>query len=111
MIYHKTSAGTLFRCDTCKLIHLEFNNLNINFKDKESYYEFVDYINKIDGRKIESQNSNSPYSRKIFIPIGSGGCNFLLNSRELEELRYLCIRDLERPTIRLSKLAIECGLN
>ncbi len=111
MIYHKTSTGTLFRCDSCKQIHLEFNNLNINFRDKTSYYEFVDYIHKIDGQKIEDQNNDLPYTRKIFIPIGAGGCNFLLNTKELEELKHLCIRNLERLTVRLSKLAIECGLN
>ncbi len=111
MIYNKTDVGKVFQCTSCNRIHLEFNNLNINFKDKENYYEFVDFIHQLDGAKIEEQNNGSPYSRKIFIPIGSGGCNFLLNSYELENLKQLCIRILEPPTVRLSKLVMEYGLN
>lgn len=111
MIYNRTSNGSLFKCDSCQSIHLEFNNMNINFSNEEKYYQFAEYIHELDGAEVVRLNRNSPYQRKIVIPIGGGGCNFILHQGELEDLKRLCIRSLRRGVVNISKLEIDFSLN
>lgn len=110
-IYNKTSNGSVFKCATCSSIHLEFNNLNINFSTEEKYQQFVEYIHEIDVDSAERTNASLPYQRKIAIPIGGGGCNFVLHSGELEDLKRLCISRLGTGIVNLSALEIDFSLN
>lgn len=87
-IFNETENGKVFKCSKCNAIHIEFNNLNFNFSEKQ-YKHFVDYILKLDADEWEYKNRNSHYRRKILIPIGHSNVNVLLNKKELQELKYL----------------------
>ncbi|PKQ63765.1 hypothetical protein BZG02_06975 [Labilibaculum filiforme] len=111
MIYNRISNGSLFRCDSCKLIHLEFNNININFPSEEKYQQFAEYIHELDIEKVVQKNAHSPYHRKIIIPINGGACNYILHAGELSDLKRLCIRQLNNQFPSDAKLEIDFSLN
>ncbi|WP_321281794.1 DUF6686 family protein [Marinifilum fragile] len=111
MIYNRTSNGCLFKCDSCQSIHMEFNNMNINFSSKDKYYQFAEYLHDINIAAAVKQNAHSPYQRKIVIPIGSGSCNFMLHPGELEDLKRLCLLRLDTNILNMSKLEIDFSLN
>lgn len=90
---------------------MEFNNMNINFSSKDKYYQFAEYLHDINIAAAVKQNAHSPYQRKIVIPIGSGGCNFMLHPGELEDLKRLCLLRLDTNIINISKLEIDFSLN
>ena len=87
-VSNKTENGKVFKCSKCDAIHIEFNNLNFNFSEKQ-YKHFANYILKLDGNEWEYKNRNSHYRRKIIIPIGHKNVNILLNNAELQELKQL----------------------
>lgn len=111
MIYNKTSEGSIFKCEECKSIHIEFHNLNINFSSEEKYTEFAKHIHNIDGEKWASLNTSTPYKRKIMIPIGTGNCNFILHPGELENLKNLCQLNLFDSKFHFTKELLEYCLN
>lgn len=87
-IISQTENGKIFRCSGCNQIHVEFNNLNFNFNDKE-FQNFSDFIKQINDHYIEHQNKDAIYRRKIIIPLGYKNLNVLLNKNELFELKQL----------------------
>lgn len=87
-IIKRTKNGLLFYCNSCNLIHLEFKNLNFNFSEKQMD-QFTDYIQKLNAKEWEELNKNSPFKRKIVVPISHDSFNFLLNGKELLELQKL----------------------
>ncbi|WP_372750969.1 DUF6686 family protein [Labilibaculum sp.] len=111
MIYNRTSNGTLFKCDSCNAIHLEFNNLNINFSNASKYHEYATFLHQLNADEWISVNKDTPYQRKIMIPLGKGNINFMLHAGELEDLKRLCIRRLGSNQIRLQELKIDYSLN
>ncbi|MGQ1910972.1 DUF6686 family protein [Marinifilum sp. RC60d5] len=111
MVYNKTSNGSVFKCDSYQSIHLEFNNININFSNEIKYHQFADYVHDINIEQTEKENENSPYHRKIMIPIGSGACNFIMHGGELEDLKRLCIQRLNDNILSFTKLEIDFSLN
>ena len=111
MVYNRTSNGSLFRCEKCQSIHLEFNNLNINFSNPNNYHEFAKYLHQINADEWVRINKDSPYHRKIVIPLGNGNANFMLHAGELEDLKRLCIKSLTQNLIHISQLNIDYSLN
>lgn len=87
-IINKTLYGTVFTCSRCEKIHVEFNNINFNFTEKE-YRQFVRYLNELDGSYWEEKNKNSLFRRKIRIPFSGTSLCLMLNSEELSSLRSL----------------------
>lgn len=85
---NKTTHGKVFKCYTCKKIHIEYKNLNFNFEEEE-YEEFATYIQDLDGEKWEEMNKNQIYTRKIIISIRHKTFNIMLHNYELEELKEL----------------------
>ena len=84
----KTKNGQIYKCPNCNKIHVEFNNLNFNFSQKQ-FDKFTEYILNLNGTKWEEKNKASFYQRKIIIPIGHNSFNVLLNNSELIELKQL----------------------
>lgn len=111
MIYNRTSNGSLFKCDDCNSIHLEFNNLNINFSNSTKYEEFARFLHQLNADEWVEINKNTPYQRKIMIPLGTGNLNFILHAGELEDLKRLCIKNLEPDIIQFKELLIDYCLN
>lgn len=95
-------------------MHIEFKNLNFNFKEEE-YWKFYSYIKNIDGNFCEDKNGNSNFTRKIILPVGSGNFNALLNKEELEEFK--CLLSFQKntapyqKTIKAGKLEFSSILN
>jgi hypothetical protein len=85
--------------------------MNINFSTRDKYYQFAEYLHSIDINEALRQNAHSPYQRKIVIPIGGGGCNFMLHPGELEDLKRLCLLHLDKSILNVSKLEIDFSLN
>lgn len=85
-IINKTNCGLVFRCNQCKKIHIEFNNINLNFTEDE-YERFSDYIHHLDGQYWEEMNVDSLFRRKIRIPINATPICLMLT---VDELSALC---------------------
>lgn len=96
---NQTENGKIFRCSSSNKIHIEYKNLNLNFNDKE-YEFFVNYFKELDGQYWEGINSNSPYRRRIIVPIRHKNVNILLNNTELQELRKL----FSKPIIKKQEM-------
>jgi hypothetical protein len=87
-IINETKNGLLFFCTGCKRIHLEYKNINLNFT-KSQLHEFHENIHQLDGPSWEHVNQNSPFKRKIVLPLDTSTFNFLVNMAELIELKQL----------------------
>lgn len=113
IVNHRTENGRIFRCSSCNKIHIEFNNLNLNFTDEE-FQHFSQYILSIDGIEWTHRNRNLKYNRKIVLQLfNNSSANILLNIAELEEFKSLILNksitgnsinlintiDLETPAI------------
>lgn len=85
----KTENGHVFLCPTCNLIHLEYKNLNYNFRNEREYLHFADYFLKLDGEYWEQLNNSIYFKRKIIVPGGFHNFNILLTNEELLELKEL----------------------
>ena len=87
-VLSKTQNGKIYLCYKCKKIHIEYKNLNFNFS-KKGFDSFADYIESLDGEYWEEQNKDTPFSKKILIPVGHQNLNILLSAVELAELKEL----------------------
>lgn len=110
----ETPNGKIFKCEKCDAIHVEYKNLNFNFKEGD-FWKFADYIRNLDGEEWVLRNSTSNFKRKIIIPVGSQFFNVLLDSKELRELRSLLNfkkdRDYFQQTIKAGALEFTSHLN
>ena len=84
----ETQNGKIFKCEKCNAVHVEYKNLNFNFKEQD-FWKFAEYIQNLDGEEWTMRNSTSNFKRKIIIPVGSQIFNALLDVKELSELRSL----------------------
>lgn len=114
IIISKTSNGKIFKCSKCNAIHIEFKNLNFNLNEIE-FKRFAHYIQKLDGEEWEAKNKHSLFSKKIFLPVGSGYFNAIFNNDEFNEFKRLlsckkeCQSDWEIMNLR--KLKFNTVLN
>jgi hypothetical protein len=97
-VINRTPNGLVYYCSGCKLIHIEFKNLNFNFTKREMK-TFIKYMRNVKGEEWEERNKHSPFDRKIVIPITDDNFNFLLNSIELSEFQELLNIEIEHPLI------------
>jgi hypothetical protein len=109
-IINRTTNGTVFRCNKCEKLHIEFNNLNFNFTSSEYEY-FVDFFRRLDEDFWESINTRSVYKRKIIVPIQHRNFMILMNSREVKEMKVLL--GIEKPELKKCTQALtsEIGIN
>ncbi len=91
-----STNGQVFKCESCKAIHIEYKNINLNFSEKQFKY-FVEHLNTLDGKSIEKKYAHSPYNRKIAIATTHKAVNILLNNEELEELKLLLSHFNKKP--------------
>ena len=110
----ETRNGKIFKCAKCDAIHVEYKNLNFNFKEKD-FWKFAQYIQNLDGEEWTLRNRTSNFKRKIIIPVGSQVFNALLNLDEIKEFKQLL--GFKRKylhfteVIEASKLEFEMHLN
>lgn len=87
-ILNRTSNGILLFCQHRDMYQLLFNNLIFDFNSVEMT-SFSNYLNQIDVDYWENEYQNSIYEKRIPIPSLQSNFLIMLNSKELEELRFL----------------------
>ncbi len=92
-VIRRTKNGIVFICSMCNMIHFEYKNLNFNFESEKTYRSFANYFLNLDGKFWEEQNKGSHFRRKIVVPIDRKNLLFLLNNKELLELKHLFSKD------------------
>lgn len=90
-VISKTENGHIFICAKCDMFHIEYKNLNFNFKNRKDYQSFANYFIKLKGEHWEGLNKEAHFKRKIIVPIGHKNFNVLLNNEELLELKQLFV--------------------
>ena len=60
----ETQNGKIFKCAKCDAIHVEYKNLNFNFKE-EDFWKFAHYLQNLDGEEWTLRNKTSNFKRKI----------------------------------------------
>ncbi|MCX7987786.1 MAG: hypothetical protein N2662_12685 [Bacteroidales bacterium] len=84
----ETQHGLILKCYTCNKIHLEYNNIYIDFEE-EGFYQFCQYFNDLNPTFWEEVNRKSILRRRIIVPVGHQSIHLLFNSQEVEELKLL----------------------
>lgn len=84
----KTKSGEFSFCKTCKIFHLEFNNLYFEFTPKQ-YHTFKKYILALDCQFWERKYECACLKRKIPIPSQQENLILMFNRYEIEEMRAL----------------------
>lgn len=56
--------GSVFYCLGCEMIQIEFGNLLIELKHDE-FLKFKSFLQQSDFKKVELENQNLPYNRKL----------------------------------------------
>ena len=97
-VINRTPNGLMFYCGGCKLVHIEYKNLNFNFTN-DQLQKFSQYIFDLKGEEWEIKNEYSPFRRKIVVPISHDPFNFLLNMQELNELKTLLQKPKNNPSV------------
>ncbi len=87
-ILNRTSNGILLFCEHRAMYQLLFNNLIFDFSSIEMT-SFTNYLDQLDGDYWENEYRNSIYEKRIPIPSLQSNFLIMLNSKELEELRFL----------------------
>ena len=87
-ILNRTSNGLLIFCQDRDMYQLFFNNIIFDFTELEMT-SFSNYIEQIDEQYWENEYKNSIYDKKIPIPSLQTNLIIMLNSKELEELKFL----------------------
>ncbi|MGQ1889748.1 DUF6686 family protein [Thermophagus sp. OGC60D27] len=110
-IINKTTNGTIFRCNQCNNIHIEYNNLSFSFSPSQFNF-FVDFFKNIKANHWEKMNAASPYSRKIIIPVHHRNITLLMNAQEVKEMRVLLgIEKIDLERCPFPKIALETCIN
>lgn len=109
-IINKTANGILMFCPRNKTFNLSFNNLTFNFSHKE-LYDFIAFIENIDGDYWEKEYRNSIYSKKIPIPTLQSNFIILIDRNDLEELLALLYFDKKEPYLKHSQISYNLIFN
>ena len=104
-ILSKTLNGKVFKCDTCKKIHIEFKNLNFIFSNEEFKF-FQDYFSKLDPSHWHQKNQGSSYHRKVMVPIGHRNFTTMFHVSEVHEFKKL-LKGVGKMTQVPSLLAVD----
>ncbi len=81
--------GQIFVCEFCKKIHLEYNNVGIDFQKIEVVRAFYDYLDSLNIAEIIKRRSISQFRRKIVVPFPHTQVRLMLTSGEISELKNL----------------------
>ncbi len=87
-ILNRTSNGILLFCQHRDMYQLLFNNLIFDFSSVE-LSSFSSYLDQLDANYWENEYQHSIYEKRIPIPSLQSNFLIMLNSKELEELRFL----------------------
>ncbi len=104
-ILSQTTNGKIFRCLTCKQIHIEYKNLNFTFS-KDDFVLFREYFLELNPEVWAHKNRNTVYTRKIMVPIGHRNFTAMFHTSEIYELKEL-FKKMKRDTNRLELIGLD----
>ena len=84
----QVNHGILTFCKNCKIYHLEFANIYLEFSE-EQFEEFKAYVLTIEISYWQHKYANVNIKRKIPIPTMQDNLMLLFNKHEIEELKAL----------------------
>ncbi len=97
----KNGMGKLSCCDTCQVFFLQFNNLFIEFTDKE-LATFQEYLTNMDVEYWECKNQCKVMKRRIPITTLQKNLVLMFNQQEFAALKDLVFRNTTKPDHTLS---------
>lgn len=102
----KNCDGELSYCAHCKIYHLTFNNIYIEFTDKE-LVSFQKFIIDIEVEYWETKYDRMVMKRKIPIQTKQQNLSMMFNRQELQSLQELVTQQTKKPFNNLSVLEID----
>ena len=87
-VISKTKSGELSICETCKVYHLEFNNIYLELNTKQ-FLQLKKYIMSVEIAYWEHKYSCSKMKRKIPLPSLQENLVLMFNRQEVTELKIL----------------------
>ncbi|MEN1785230.1 MAG: DUF6686 family protein [Bacteroidota bacterium] len=98
--------GQLLRCKICQTTQLYFNNIYLEF-DQREFEAFKSYIERIDITFFESYTNNTFLKRKIIIPTMQRNLALTFGQQELELLKDLVFENTIGPDATISASEID----
>lgn len=105
----KNCNGQLSFCESCKVYHLTFNNIYIEFTKKQLKI-FKKHINNIEIEYWETKHDRVVIDRKIPILTMQQNLTMVFNRQELQSLKDLIFLDTKQPDDYLSILDVDYTL-
>jgi hypothetical protein len=102
----KNCNGQLSYCENCKVYHLTFNNIYIEFTKKE-LMSFQKFVKDIEVEYWETKYDRMVMKRKIPIQTMQQNLSMMFNRQELESLQELILQRTKKPFNNLSVLDID----
>ncbi|MFT5892447.1 MAG: hypothetical protein ACI9Y7_002557 [Dokdonia sp.] len=102
----KNCDGQLSFCTSCKVYHLTFNNLYIEFTPRE-LHAFRHYVSGIEVEYWEMKYERMVMKRKIPIQTMQQNLSMMFNKQELVSLKELIMQKTQKPFQNLSLLDID----
>lgn len=81
----QVNNGILTFCKACKIYHLEFTNIYLEFSEEE-FEQFKAYLLTIEVSYWEHKYANVNIRRKVPIPTTQNNLMLMFNRHEIEEL-------------------------
>ncbi len=98
--------GSVFYCLDCEMIQIEFSNLLVELQYEE-FMKFKSFLTKSDFRKVEVENKNLPYNRKLVWQFSQSTIKAVFHEKEAMELLGLLI-DAEHSLLKRSFVVNNC---
>lgn len=105
----KNGLGHISYCESCKTYHLNFNNLFLEFSQRE-LVQFQKYVCSINIDYWESKYECMPIERKIPIQTQQQNLKMIFNKQEIRALKDLLLFNTKKPNEQLSILDIDYTL-
>ncbi len=106
----KVKSGELSICEACKVYHLEFNNIYLEFGESQ-FKEFKMFLSKIDSSYWEQKYACAKFKRKIPIPSLQPNLILMFNRQEIEELKTLVFLKKNKTLLNVDDIDYKCVLN
>lgn len=97
-IVSKTKNGELTFCKNCRIFHLEYNNIYLEFTKKE-FLKFKSYVNELEIAFWVEKYACKGLRRKIPIPTNQQNLILMFNKEEIIELKML-LRTNDRNSLK-----------
>jgi hypothetical protein len=91
----RSANGQVVYCPGCKVFHLEFGNLHLSLWI-EQLFELWESLETVNAPHLEWMNRHVPFRRKVMVPMPRGSANMVFTALEIDELRDLLARAVDR---------------